>query len=332
MKLAVVIPAYKETFFHKALSSLAAQTNRHFTVYVGDDCSPADLKSIADRFCSSLDLHYTRFSDNVGGKNLVKQWQRCIDLTQDEEWLWLFSDDDLASPNCVEVFYREQAKHPSDVYRFNTRVIDENDRETSGTLRSPDHESSERMAYNLLYWRRGNSMPDHVFSRDVYERKGGFVDTPFAQGADWATSILFSQDTGMQVLQDGLISWRRSNNNVSAVSSRNKRAMLEGHYRFIEWVLQHFEYLHEHDVDGISYEMIRYAAAQNLSEVIAKHYRGLPFWMYGRHVHFMRSRFGMPSREALRHLLSTVYQSTKGRPSRRGNFLWKLTERARGQA
>jgi glycosyltransferase involved in cell wall biosynthesis len=310
MKLAIVIPAYKEAYFRKTLDCLVRQTNRNFNVYIGDDASPHPLGQIAASFASTLELRYTRFPNNIGAKNLVEQWRRCVALTQNEEWLWLFSDDDLASPNCVELFYDQQARRPSDVYRFNTRVIDGNDQESSPTLRSPDYESSEQMAYHLLHWQRGNSMPDHIFSREVYQRKGGFVFTPFAQGADWATSILFSQDSGMNVLQEGMISWRSAGQNVSSLASKNQRQTVLGHYAFIEWVLTHFRYLRDcGPKNGIGYKDIRDAAAHNLREVIIKHYRGIPARMYFAHLRFLRKYLEMPSLQAFRHLASIVYNS-----------------------
>src|SRR5690349_7148370 len=104
--LAVIIPAYKLAFFDKALSSLAYQTNKNFTVYIGDDCSPEDLEEITEKYKSQLDIHYTRFKNNIGAKYLVYHWNRCIQLTRGEPWLWLFSDDDIADANCVETFYR----------------------------------------------------------------------------------------------------------------------------------------------------------------------------------------------------------------------------------
>jgi glycosyltransferase involved in cell wall biosynthesis len=39
MKLTIVIPYYKSTLFEKTLQSLANQTNKIFTVYIGDDAS-----------------------------------------------------------------------------------------------------------------------------------------------------------------------------------------------------------------------------------------------------------------------------------------------------
>lgn len=308
--LAVIIPAYKERFFAEALRSLSQQTNKNFTVYVGDDCSPQALRPIAESFASELSIRYHRFPDNIGSENLVRQWNRCVRLAADEKWIWIFSDDDLASPNCVEAFYRHSASDQGEVYRFNTCVIDQDGKLKSGTLRSPDFESSEEMAYHLLYWQRGNSMPDHIFTREVYERCGGFVDTPFAQGADWATSILFSKETGMRVIQDGLISWRQSGMNISSTASARRKEVMGGHYRFIEWILNHFKYLQAAPKNNISFDKIHEAALYNLHAVIAQHYKGLSPSQYSEHVDFLRRVFGLSMTRSMRQLARLVVKTS----------------------
>lgn len=93
--LAIVIPAYKSTFLAAALDSIAVQTCQDFTLYIGDDNRPNHLGAIVDRYRDRINLVYHRFDTNLGGKDLVAQWERCIDMSQGEEWIWLFSDDDV---------------------------------------------------------------------------------------------------------------------------------------------------------------------------------------------------------------------------------------------
>ena len=93
-KLAIIIPAYKACFFREVLDSIVRQSNRDFTVYIGDDASPDDLESIVSDYKDKLDIFYFRFEQNWGGRDLVAHWERCIELS-DEPLVWLFSDDDL---------------------------------------------------------------------------------------------------------------------------------------------------------------------------------------------------------------------------------------------
>lgn len=51
--LAIVVPAYKLRFFSRVLDSLAAQTDKRFTLYVGIDGVDADFESVASRYAAA---------------------------------------------------------------------------------------------------------------------------------------------------------------------------------------------------------------------------------------------------------------------------------------
>ena len=105
-RLAIIIPAYKATFLSAALESIAAQICKDFTLYVGDDCSPEPIGDIVEQYRDRIELVYLRFNTNLGGKDLVAQWERCIAMSQDEPYIWLFSDDDVMEPSCVELLLK----------------------------------------------------------------------------------------------------------------------------------------------------------------------------------------------------------------------------------
>ena len=105
-KLAIVIPAYKLAFLKQTIESIANQTCKDFIVYIGDDASPFNLTEIINLFNNKIKIVYKRFEENVGANDLVAHWNRCIDMVQNEEWIWLFSDDDLMMDNCVDLFYK----------------------------------------------------------------------------------------------------------------------------------------------------------------------------------------------------------------------------------
>ena len=100
-KIAIVIPAYKCRFLRQTLDSIVVQTCRSFTVYIGDDASPERLDKIVESYQNKVNLVYHRFSENMGGKDLVAHWERCIQLSA-EPFIWLFSDDDLMPADGVE--------------------------------------------------------------------------------------------------------------------------------------------------------------------------------------------------------------------------------------
>lgn len=214
--LAIVIPAYKIDFFRATLDSLATQTCKDFTVYIGDDCSSADFKSLVDEYSSQLDVVYNRFDTNLGGKDLVGQWTRCIRMTKGEPWIWLFSDDDMMGTDCVEKFFEAIKEEPEyDLYHFNVEAIDENGdvfikcREFPDVLTSLDfYKMKERDDIDSF-------VVEYIFRRDVYEKEGGFQKFDLAWGSDIATWVKLGNRRGIKTVKQAKVYWRKSHVNIT---------------------------------------------------------------------------------------------------------------------
>ena len=169
MSLAIVIPAYKKQFLGDALLSVSKQSDNDFTVYIGDDASPENLFETVNGFTNKLNIVYKKFENNLGSINLTLQWERCINLVKDKEWIWLFSDDDLMDIDCVKNFKKTllSTKSGFDLYRFNTKVID-----TQGNIiqENPPHppiESSIKLALARLEGKRGLYAIEYIFSKQT---------------------------------------------------------------------------------------------------------------------------------------------------------------------
>ena len=74
-KLAIVIPAYKAKYLSETLDSIASQTDKRFCVYIGDDCSPEKIDNIVSQYKDKFNYVYQHFDTNLGGKDLVAQWE-----------------------------------------------------------------------------------------------------------------------------------------------------------------------------------------------------------------------------------------------------------------
>lgn len=215
--LAIVIPAHKARFLGESLESLCRQTSRAFRVYVGDDASPDDIRSVVDQFRDRLPIAYTRFAENLGGSSLVKQWHRCVSLSG-EPWVWLFSDDDVAAPDCVAAFHRALAltQGAYDLYRFDVQFIDG----AGEWLGYPAAMPSVMTSLEMLYQRMVNSVfsaaPEHVFRRAALDREGGFVDLPLAWGSDNTTWLAVARRTGVHVIPGPRVGFRSSGLNISS--------------------------------------------------------------------------------------------------------------------
>jgi glycosyltransferase involved in cell wall biosynthesis len=237
-KLAVIIPYFKPTFFRQALLSIKNQTHKGFHVYIGDDFSPDDpTEIIKDIFGDAYDANvtYHKFSSNLGGISLTKQWERCIDLAS-EQYVWLFSDDDIMAEDCVERFYNFIDKYPdADLLRFNVKKInDENVVITEGPDH-PLHETSLSFLNRRLLGSCLSAACEYVFKKEIYIRHAGFVEFPLAWAADDATWINYGSNTGIYTIPGKEVLWRFGNFNISS-DTKNYQAKAKACLLFVNFV------------------------------------------------------------------------------------------------
>ena len=215
--LAIVIPAYKSTFLAAALDSIAAQTCQDFTLYIGDDCSPNNIGEMVDRYRDKINLVYKRFDTNLGGKDLVAQWERCIDLTQGEEWIWLFSDDDVMEARCVEEFYKTiKMKPKAGLVHFNVNRLDDATGKVSPLPVFPKFCSSKFYLDEKIRGRLISFVVEFVVRRDIFFDNGRFQNFDLAWGSDFISWVKFSDAAdGIDTCENAKVLWRKSNENIS---------------------------------------------------------------------------------------------------------------------
>ena len=248
-RLAIIIPAYKATFLPAALDSIAAQTCKDFTLYVGDDCSPNPISSIVEAYKDKIDMVYQRFDNNLGGSDLVAQWERCIAMSQNEPYIWLFSDDDVMEPNCVEQLIKQidNMKGAYHLYHFDSYRIDENGKFELLRKPYPSVFSAYDFYKGKMLGKYDSYVVENVFSRWIYEQSGGFKNFDLAWGSDVATWCIFCNDRGMCSVPGALIGWRRSSQNITPSMSRETaERKLMADCAFLCWAYRFYH--HEADI------------------------------------------------------------------------------------
>lgn len=244
--LAVVIPAYKAIYLRDALKSFAAQTDKRFNIYVGDDASPDDIRSICDDFSDQVAIHYHRFDENMGRDSLPNQWNRCIRLSN-EPWIWLFSDDDIAEPKCVEAFYNHLAKNEGhyDVLHFDVAIIDSNNRIIQEPPAFGLDISSTQYIIKRLRYEISSYAVEYIFTRRIFDCTGGFVDFPAGWCSDDASWALFAVENGIHSISGSRVRWRRSTSNISNPKSPYKAQKIEAALLYLEWLISHREQMND---------------------------------------------------------------------------------------
>ena len=215
--LAIVIPYYKITFFEATLDSLKNQLNKKFRVYIGDDASPNIPKQLLDKFSNDFNFTYKRFDTNLGKVSLVKQWERCIDLINDEEWILILGDDDVLAENVVDEFYKnlENIENESiDVVRFATCKIDGNGVKTSGIYHNPKIESS----IDFLFRGSRSSLSEYIFKTKKV-KEIGLKEFPLAWFSDVLAVLEFSEFKNIFSISDAIVYIRISDESISGTNT-----------------------------------------------------------------------------------------------------------------
>lgn len=215
--LAIIIPFYKLDFFNQTLLSLSIQTDKRFKVYIGNDCSPDDPKIILQKYNDSFQYEYVEFDSNLGGKSLVKQWERCIEQIKDEEWMMILGDDDTLSQNFIEEFYanlEDIEKQKNSVVRFATQVIDEKDNIISKLYQHPKLESSVDFLFRRLNGGTRSSLSEYVF-KTTNVQKYNFKELPLAWHTDDLAVLEFSEFGNIFTINEALVNFRLSSKNIT---------------------------------------------------------------------------------------------------------------------
>lgn len=231
--LAIVIPAFKPHFLRATLESLDAQSSKDFALYVGNDGGPEEIGDICADF-PDLQLRYHRFPDNLGATSLVQQWNRCVELSS-EPWVWLLSDDDVLSADCVETLL-PHLRESNQLLRFDTETIDDEGRRLREHPPHPELEEPEAFAFARLQGTRVSFVVEYVFRRTSFDRAGGFVDFPAAWCSDDASWYLFAEGRPIRTMPAGRVSWRASGLNITDANEARQFEKISAATQYLDFV------------------------------------------------------------------------------------------------
>tara|TARA_R110002124_G_scaffold267533_5_gene434804 strand:- start:1603 stop:2520 length:918 start_codon:yes stop_codon:yes gene_type:complete len=221
--LAIIIPYFKLTFFEATLQSLANQTDKRFKVYIGDDASPENPNDLLSRYKGQFDYVYHRFENNLGGTSLTQQWDRCIALSGNEEWIMILGDDDVLVENVVEVFYDKYAEFndKTNLIRFASKQINEKTKIDSEIFTHPRWEKSSDFYIKKQKGLVRSSLSECVFLRMVYS-KYGFRNYPLAWHSDDLAWIEFADSKLVYAINEAVVEFRMSFENISGKNTNLK--------------------------------------------------------------------------------------------------------------
>ena len=215
--LAIIIPYYKLTFFKATLQSLVAQTDKRFIVYIGDDASPEDCSVLLQQFQGQIDFKYHRFDANLGAISLTQQWERCIALSNDEQWLMILGDDDVLDDNCVASFYANEVEikeNKSNVIRYACKVINAQGNVFLGPYFHPKLELASDFYCRKVKNLTRSSLSEYIFKKEVFNQYK-FVNYPLAWHSDDKAWLDFSENKPIYTINEAIVYVRFSEINIS---------------------------------------------------------------------------------------------------------------------
>ncbi|SEG73468.1 Glycosyl transferase family 2 [Sphingobacterium lactis] len=213
-----VLPAYKQQFLAAAIQSILDQRYANFELIIVDDASPENLAAVVAEFTDPRIRFYSN-EQNIGGKDLVRNWNQCLTHATGE-WVVLASDDDIYSPFFLEKLLALNKRFPNlDLFYCRFHTIDSFGETVSYSEPCLTYETAEEFIFFNLIQRRQQVAPNFMFRRTAIEQIGGFVNLPLAWGADDATWCTLTLGKGAAYCEDVLFQWRFSGANISSQKS-----------------------------------------------------------------------------------------------------------------
>lgn len=243
MKYSFVLPAYKSAFLRESIDSILDQTYSDFELIVVNDASPENLDSIVNSYDDPRIQYYVN-EENIGGKDLVAQWNHSISYAKGE-YLILASDDDIYDSRYLEKMDRLISKYPDvNVFRSRIQQIDAENNPIYIFGYIPEFTSQSEFCYYWMSKYIGSGIPYYIIKREELLKIGGYINLPSAWCSDDATVLLLSSK-GVVCSSDILFSFRMSGLNISSVRNdyRLLRNKILATSEFNKWFSTYIERL-----------------------------------------------------------------------------------------
>lgn len=216
--VSVLLPAYKTKFLSEAISSVLRQTYRNLELIIVDDKSPNDIKKVVSNFNDDRIIYY-RNEQNLGAKDPVANWNRCLSYAHGE-FFCLLCDDDVYDSHFIEnLLLLAKNEKKCNVFRCKSGIITSSGKLIDFYPSSPMMESSEDYALHLIRGLRFQTISEFLYRTEYVLDKGGYVPFPKACYADWFSVLYFAILGGICSTNQILSYFRDSGENLSSVTS-----------------------------------------------------------------------------------------------------------------
>lgn len=265
--ISFVMPAYKPQFLKQAIDSIVMQSFQDWELIIVDDCSPYNLNKIVSAYTDTR-IRYYKNSQNIGGNNLVMQWNHSIQYATGQ-WIVLAADDDVyVSDFCLQVNKLTQAHPLVNLIRTRVVIIDEDGNPGWRDRTFPEFIDKYEYLDNWIDNKAFICVGNFAFRRTALMDIGGFIDFPCAFNSDIATPIALSAN-GVANSEDILFQFRNSNIHLSAHGTHplERIAAVTQFYEWLsklDYITRSQKFLHKKCVYDYFNQVIRYSPFSQL--------------------------------------------------------------------
>lgn len=252
MKFTVAIPAYKAKYLHECIESVLNQDYNDFEVVIVNDNSPQDIDTIVKPFVNNDSrVRYYKNDIGFGGKNVVKNWNKCLHYATGE-YIICMGDDDKLSSDCLSNYSKVIEQFPdSDIFHTRTLIIDEESSIIDIQEPRPNIESVYSMIW-FLWKGRDQFIGDFLFRTKRLKDIGGFYFLPYAWSSDKITAFLMAADKGIVNTSSIGFLYRRSS--ITITNSSNNQierfdALLQERQWYIDFLKEKPKFASKLDYD-----------------------------------------------------------------------------------
>lgn len=238
-RLAIIVPAFKVRFLRETLASIASQTNQSFRCYVFDDASPEPIAGVVESFAGQLPVVYRRFEANLGGTNLVAQWERCLAQVV-EPWAWFVPDDDVLEPGCAAAALNaiESASDDLALIRFNVTTISQTGDMLQVRTDNPPRETVRTLMRDSLLGRRAFTLGENVFRRSAHAAVNGYVSFSGGSGSDLSLLLKLASHGRVLNIQGPRFRFRHHSGAISSGASKYQSQAIAGAAECCRWIVE----------------------------------------------------------------------------------------------
>lgn len=223
-KISVLIPAFKSSFLKDCIDSVLSQDYSNFEIIIVNDNSPEDIDSIVKKYKDDR-IRYYKNEQGFGGKNVVNNWNKCLELSSGD-YVICMGDDDMLKEHSLSLYINAINQYPDyEIFHVRTEIIDENNKVIDLQTPRPNVESVYSMIWNL--WKgRDQFIGDYLFKASTLKDRGGFYFLPYAWSSDKISTFIAAKDNGIVNIDEIGFSYRRTTLTISN-SSKTQRDRYE---------------------------------------------------------------------------------------------------------